>query len=432
MDYTIIGKNIENLRNSKKMKQEDFAKAIEVSRPTVSNWEQGKNPPTTDQLIRLSEIFHISIDELLGLRKSKKIMVVVDSSILCRRPRILDEMKTKEINYICITDTILSEMNFQKDKGKRHQQAWLAMKSFNDHRNEDENRFLILPENCNEKLNDNKIINTALNKAKEDHSLMVYLIAEDIYFPLKAKSTPNFKVLTLSEYEKEFSLSDEAFDREATINFYSAVNSRDVEKAKSIKQRNPDINHTDSKTGWTPCIQAIRNKDEKMLKYLLSLPEIDMNKCDETKYRLPPISHAVQMNNLEFVKILLENGADIDKGSQGDNYGNTALMIASWHGRIELVKYLVEQGACCNQQDFNGYTPLIKACLRKQPDVALYLFDKTDRNIHCRYEYKTAKEFAIQMDEKNKDEETRRKIIELKCKFLMDSKKQIDKKLENK
>ena len=101
-NYIEIGKNIENLRNSKKMKQEDFAKAIGVSRPTVSNWEQGKNPPTTDQLIRLSEIFHISIDELLGLRKSKKIMVVVDSSILCRRPRILDEMKTKEINYICI------------------------------------------------------------------------------------------------------------------------------------------------------------------------------------------------------------------------------------------------------------------------------------------------------------------------------------------
>lgn len=36
------------------------------------------------------------------------------------------------------------------------------------------------------------------------------------------------------------------------------------------------------------------------------------------------------------------------------------------------------------------------------------------------------------MDEKNKDEETRRKIIELKCKFLMASKNQIDKKLENK
>ena len=170
-----------------------------------------------------------------------------------------------------------------------------------------------------------------------------------------------------------------------------------------------------------------------MLQYLLSLPEIDMNKCDETKYRLPPISHAVQINNLDFIKILIKNGADIDKGSQGENYGNTALMIAAWHGRLEIAKYLVEQGACCNQQDFNGYTPLIKACLRKNIEVALYLFDKTDRNIHCRYEYKTAKEFAIQIDERNaKDDESKRKIIELKCKFLMDSKKQIEKNWENK
>ena len=148
MDYMIIGKNIENLRISRKMKQEEFANIIGTSRPTVSNWEQGKNPPTTDQLIRMAEEFHISIDEILGLRKSKKIMVVVDSSILCRRPRILDEMKTKEINYICITETVLSEMNFQKDKGKRQQQAWLAMKSFNDHRKEDENRFLIESKIC--------------------------------------------------------------------------------------------------------------------------------------------------------------------------------------------------------------------------------------------------------------------------------------------
>lgn len=423
MDYTIIGKNIENLRNSKNMRQEEFAKILGTSRPTVSNWEQGKNPPTTDQLIKLSETFHISIDELLGLRTSKKQMVIVDSSILCRRPRILDDMMTKEINYICITETVLSEMNHQKDNGKRHQQAWLAMKSFNDHRNEDNKRFLILPEYGNEKLNDDRIINTALNKAKEDPSLMVYLVAEDIYFPLKAKDAPNFKVLTLNDYEKEFSLPDDAFDREATINFYSAVYSKDIEKAKSIKLKNPDINHTDPKSGWTPCIQAIRNKDEKMLKYLLSLPEIDMNKCDEAKYKLPPISHAVQMNNLEFVKILLENGADIDKGCQGDNYGNTALMIAAWHGRIDIVKYLVEQGACCNQQDYNGYTPLIKACLRNQPLVALYLFDKTDRNIHDRYEYKTAKDFSIHMhtDGKNIPDRDKKALIDLRYKFLKDN-----------
>lgn len=151
----------------------------------------------------------------------------------------------------------------------------------------------------------------------------------------------------------------------------------------------------------------------------MSLPEIDMNKCDETKYRLPPISHAVQINNLDFIKILLNNGADIDKGSQGDNYGNTALMIAAWHGRLDIVKYLVEQGACCNQQDFNGFTPLIKACIRKHPEVILYLFNKTDRNIHDRYNYKTAKDYAVQIDN-----------VDVKCKFITDARDNISKILE--
>lgn len=38
MDYTIIGKNIEKLRNSKNMRQEEFANIMGISRPTVSNW----------------------------------------------------------------------------------------------------------------------------------------------------------------------------------------------------------------------------------------------------------------------------------------------------------------------------------------------------------------------------------------------------------
>ncbi len=397
-----VAKNIEDLRNSLELRQEDFANRLNVSRPTVSNWEQAKSLPTTDQLIQIAQTFCVSIDELLGLKKSKKTMMIVDSSILCRRPKILDDMKEKKsINYICITETVLSEMNYQKDRGRRKQQAWLAMKSFNDLKNEDEKRFLVLKDivGKNEIFNDNKIINVALHEAKKDPSLTVLLIAEDVYFPLKAASTLNFKVLNLDDYEREFSLSDEDFSQKDTINFYNAVKDGNILEAEKIKKGNPDINHTDPKTGYTPCIQAIRNRDKKMLEYLISLPETDLNKCDDVKYRLPPISHATQIKNLEFIKILLENGADIDKGSQGTNYGNTALMIAAWHGELDIVKYLVEQGACCNQQDSNGYTPLIKACIRKYPEVVNYLFDKTDLNIHSRYENKTAKDYAIQIND---------------------------------
>ncbi|MCR5124516.1 MAG: helix-turn-helix domain-containing protein [Treponema sp.] len=71
MSSKLIAKNIEILRIKKEMKQEEFAKKLNVSRPTVSNWEQGKALPTTDQLLRIA-VFGVScsgkdtfIDELL-------------------------------------------------------------------------------------------------------------------------------------------------------------------------------------------------------------------------------------------------------------------------------------------------------------------------------------------------------------------------------
>lgn len=395
MNPAIIAKNIEQLRVKNGMKQDEFAKRLIVSRPTVSNWEQGKDMPTTDQLMKIAQEFHVSIDELLGLKQKQKIMLILDSSILLRRPRILEDMEKKNIQYICITETVLSELNYQKDKGKRKQQAWLAMKSFKDLQDKDKNRFQVLADSGNESLNDNKIINAAMNQAKKDLSNMVYLVSNDIYFPLKTQKLSNLETLTLDDYEKKFSATENDYDEKATGDFFSSVLEKNIEKAKSAYEKNPDVNHTDPKTGFTPCIQAVRNKDKSMLEWLLSLPDLDMNKCDDVKYRLPPISHAVQMNNLDFIKLLLKYGADIDKGSQGTNYGNTALMIASWHGRLDIVTYLVEQGACCNQQDSNGFTPLIKSCIRKQLEVANFLFDKTDKNIRSRKEYMTEKDYAL-------------------------------------
>ena len=62
--------------------------------------------------------------------------------------------------------------------------------------------------------------------------------------------------------------------------------------------------------------------------------------------------------NLETVKILLEQGADVDLQS---NDGNTALIYASRDGNLETVKFLLEQGADINLQSNDGWTALIMA-----------------------------------------------------------------------
>ena len=56
------------LRKQRTMSQEDLGNAIGVSRQTVSKWEMAQTTPEMNKLIELSKLFHISVDELLGLK----------------------------------------------------------------------------------------------------------------------------------------------------------------------------------------------------------------------------------------------------------------------------------------------------------------------------------------------------------------------------
>lgn len=67
-----LGKRIIELRRKKKMTQEDLAELFDVSRQTISNWENGKSYPDITLLLKISKEFNISLDELM--REDKKII----------------------------------------------------------------------------------------------------------------------------------------------------------------------------------------------------------------------------------------------------------------------------------------------------------------------------------------------------------------------
>lgn len=54
------------LRKKNNMSQEDLADALQVSRQTVYRWEKGMVQPSTEMLIRLSEIYNVSFNSLIG------------------------------------------------------------------------------------------------------------------------------------------------------------------------------------------------------------------------------------------------------------------------------------------------------------------------------------------------------------------------------
>ena len=60
-----LGEKISALRDQHKMSQGDLAEKIGVSRQSISKWETDTSVPELDKLIQLSEVFHITLDELV-------------------------------------------------------------------------------------------------------------------------------------------------------------------------------------------------------------------------------------------------------------------------------------------------------------------------------------------------------------------------------
>ena len=61
-----LGQNIARLRAQKNLSQGDLADALEVSRQSVSKWENGLSCPDVQLLPQLADLFHVTLDDLFG------------------------------------------------------------------------------------------------------------------------------------------------------------------------------------------------------------------------------------------------------------------------------------------------------------------------------------------------------------------------------
>lgn len=59
-----IGEKICDLRRTEKMTQKELAVKLNVSDNVISRWENGKSIPDAEMLLKLSEVFHVSILEI--------------------------------------------------------------------------------------------------------------------------------------------------------------------------------------------------------------------------------------------------------------------------------------------------------------------------------------------------------------------------------
>lgn len=72
-------KKLTDLRKHFSLSQEALAEKVGVSRQAISKWERGEASPDTDNLLALSKIYGISLDDLLGEKTAEEIIAEKNS-----------------------------------------------------------------------------------------------------------------------------------------------------------------------------------------------------------------------------------------------------------------------------------------------------------------------------------------------------------------
>ncbi len=86
-----LGARLQKLRRQASMSQQELADQLHVSRQSISKWELGTATPDLDNLVRLSELFGVSLDELV-LGKTGK-----PQEASQQPAQLVENLKTKRI-----------------------------------------------------------------------------------------------------------------------------------------------------------------------------------------------------------------------------------------------------------------------------------------------------------------------------------------------
>lgn len=71
----MVAERIKMLREKQMVTQAELSKKLGITRSSVNAWEMGISVPSTQYIVELAAIFHVSTDFLLGLNDSATISV---------------------------------------------------------------------------------------------------------------------------------------------------------------------------------------------------------------------------------------------------------------------------------------------------------------------------------------------------------------------
>lgn len=141
----------------------------------------------------------------------------------------------------------------------------------------------------------------------------------------------------------------------------ACANGNEAEVKKIIKSGKVDINKKAISNGPTPLMIACERKKSETVKLLLD-NGADVN----IKMGMDYTALFYAIENSEIVKILLDHDADVNVKTYN---GRTALLLSSWFGYYKTVEVLLQFKAEVNISDNDGKTALDKAVEKNHKEI---------------------------------------------------------------
>lgn len=118
MEKSNFGIRIKKLRIDSGLSMQDLAEKVGVTKSSINMWENSNSVPKDSILIKLSQIFNVSIDYLLGNEKmEEKVPENKRLYYIQRNLEKLDEQKLKQAEKILQTvfDDIFEDREDEED-----------------------------------------------------------------------------------------------------------------------------------------------------------------------------------------------------------------------------------------------------------------------------------------------------------------------------
>ena len=151
-----------------------------------------------------------------------------------------------------------------------------------------------------------------------------------------------------------------------SLDCYEAVCLGEFAKLTQNLDQNPGLINIPSIDGFSLLGYACFFNQPAIAGYLVE-KGADVNSASANSFKVTPLHSAAAISNYSLVKMLVENGADVDARQQA---GFTALHAAADHGATEIITLLLEKGADVEAKTDAGETALSIAEKKHQPEAA--------------------------------------------------------------